>query len=213
LEKVLYVDDRTGVIDLVVNPVNPDILYAATYEKERTAWNYEPGGEKSRIYRSIDGGKNWNVLSGGLPSGPLGRIGLDIHRADPDVVVAVIQNLNVKPGVDPDAPVPFDEFTDHSFDNLIGGEVYITRDGGMKWKRINDPEKNDVSGKAAYSFNRIAIDPLDPIRLCVVGMQWGCSTPSMAENTRPLGSGSRTAFRPTSVTTGSSGSTRKIPGI
>ncbi len=169
-EKVLYVDDRTGVIDLVVNPVNPDILYAATYEKERTAWNYEPGGEKSRIYRSIDGGKNWNVLSGGLPSGPLGRIGLDIHRADPDVVVAVIQNLNVKPGVDPDAPVPFDEFTDHSFDNLIGGEVYITRDGGMKWKRINDPEKNDVSGKAAYSFNRIAIDPLDPDKVYVVGV-------------------------------------------
>lgn len=169
-EKVLYIDDKTGVIDLVVNPVNPDILYAATYEKVRTAWNYEPGGEKSRIYKSTDGGKSWKVLTGGLPEGPLGRIGIDIHRANPDIVVAVVQNLNVKPGVDPNAPVPFDEFTDHSFDNLVGGEVYITRDGGKKWKRINDPETTDVSGKAAYSFNRISIDPLDPDKIYIVGV-------------------------------------------
>jgi photosystem II stability/assembly factor-like uncharacterized protein len=169
-EKVLFIDDKTGVIDLVVNPLNPDILYAATYEKVRTAWNYEPGGVKSRIHKSTDGGKSWQVLSGGLPQGPLGRIGLDIHRANPDIVVAVIQNLNVKPGIDPDAPVPFNEFTDHSFDNLIGGEVYLTRDGGKKWKRINDPEKVDVSGKAAYSFNRIAIDPVDPDKVYVVGV-------------------------------------------
>ena len=169
-EKVLFIDDKTGVIDLVVNPVNPDVLYAATYEKVRTAWTFEPGGVKSRIHKSTDGGRSWQVLSGGLPQGPLGRIGLDIHRANPDIVVAVIQNLNVKQGVDPDAPVPFDEFTDHSFDNLIGGEVYITRDGGRKWKRINDPEQIDVSGKAAYSFNRIAIDPVDPDKVYVVGV-------------------------------------------
>ena len=169
-EKVLYIDDKTGVIDLVVNPANPDILYAATYEKERTAWNFEPGGVKSRIYKTVDGGLKWNVLSGGLPSGPLGRIGLDIHRANPDIVVAVIQNLNVKPGVDPNTEDTFDEFTDHSFDNLIGGEVYITRDAGKMWKRINDPEKVDVSGKAAYSFNRIAIDPVDPDKVYVAGV-------------------------------------------
>ena len=65
-EKVLFIDDKTGVIDLVVNPVNPDVLYAATYEKVRTAWTYEPGGVKSRIHKSTDGGKSWQVLSGGL---------------------------------------------------------------------------------------------------------------------------------------------------
>ena len=124
-EKVLYVDDETGVTDLVINPSNPDILYAATYVKTRTAWTYEPGGEKSRIYKSTDGGATWKVLEGGLPSGPLGRIGLDIHRANSNIVVAVIQNLNVKPGIDPNAATEFDEYTDHSFDNLIGGEVEI----------------------------------------------------------------------------------------
>ncbi len=168
-QKTLYINDATGVIDLVVNHSSPDILYAATYEKERTAWNFEPGGEKSRIYKSVDGGITWNILKGGLPTGPLGRIGLDIQRSNPDVVVAVIQNLNVKPGVDPNAPTPFDEFTDHSFDNLIGGEVYITKDGGEIWKCINDPETNDVSGKAAYSFNRIAIDPFDADKIYIIG--------------------------------------------
>jgi photosystem II stability/assembly factor-like uncharacterized protein len=168
-QKVLYVDNATGVIDLVVNHSNPEILYAATYEKERTAWNFEPGGEKSRIYKSVDSGNNWKVVDGGLPSGPLGRIGLDIHRANPDVVVAVIQNLNEKSGVVPNEPVPFDEFTDHSFDNLIGGEVYITKNGGESWDRINDPETNDVSGKAAYSFNRISIDPVDPNKIYIIG--------------------------------------------
>ncbi len=66
--------------------------------------------------------------------------------------MAVIQNLNDKPGIEHNEPVQFNEFTDHSFDNLIGGEVYITKNGGESWDRINDPETNEVSGKAAYIF-------------------------------------------------------------
>ncbi|WP_340112136.1 WD40/YVTN/BNR-like repeat-containing protein [Maribellus mangrovi] len=168
-KKVLYIDDTTGVIDLVINHSDPTILYAATYEKTRTAWTFDPGGEKSRIYKSTDGGETWNVVQGGLPEGPLGRIGLDIQRSNPDVLVAVVQNLNVKPNVDPNAETAFDEFTDHSFDNLVGGEVYISKDAGESWNRINDPETNDVSGKAAYSFNRIAIDPLDADKIYIIG--------------------------------------------
>ncbi len=168
-QKVLYVDNETGVTDMVINPSNPEILYAATYQKRRTAWTFDPGGENSRIYKSTNGGNSWKVMEGGLPNGPLGRIGIDNQRSNPDILVAVVQNLNVKPGVDPNAPVPFDEFTDHSFDNLIGGEVYITKDAGENWKRINDPETNDVSGKAAYSFNRISIDPVDPDKIYIIG--------------------------------------------
>ena len=168
-EKVLYVDDATGFIDMVINPENPDILYAASYEKVRTAWTFNPGGEKSRIFKTSDGGKNWEILSGGFPDGPLGRIGIDIHRSNPDVVYAVVQNLNPKPGTDPGAEVEFDEFTDHSFDNLIGGEVYRTDDAGQNWRRINDPEKVNVSGKAAYSFNKIAVDPVDPDKVYILG--------------------------------------------
>ena len=169
-EKVLYIDSGTGVIDIVINPKNPNELYAASYEKVRTPWTYEPGGEKSRIYKTVDGGKSWNVIKGGgFPTGPLGRIGIDLQYNNPDVVVAVVQNLNLKPGVDPNAPVEFDEFTDRSFDNLIGGETYRSMDGGKTWNRLNDPEEIDVSGKAAYSFNKISIDPDDPDKIFIIG--------------------------------------------
>ena len=168
-KKVLYIDESVGFIDLVINPDNPDILYAASYEKVRTPWTFIPGGKKSRIFKSTDGGEKWKKLSGGLPTGPLGRIGLAIHRSDPDILYTVIQNLNLKPGADANAKVQFDEFTDHSFDNLIGGEVYRTDNGGKNWFRINDPEKTDVSGKAAYSFNKIAVDPVDPDKVYIIG--------------------------------------------
>ena len=168
-EKVLYIDETTGIIDMAINLDNTDILYATSYEKVRNAWTFEPGGEKSRIYKTLDGGKNWNKLEGGLPDGPLGRIGIDIHRSNPDILYVVVQNLNLKPGADPNAEVVFDEFTDHSFDNLIGGEVYRTDNGGSSWERINDPEKIDVSGKAAYSFNKIFVDPVDPDKVYILG--------------------------------------------
>ena len=107
----LFVDAATGVIDMVINPKNPDVLYAASYQKVRRPWTFEPGGEQSRIYKSTDGGRSWNVLKGGgLPDGPLGRIGIDLQYNNPDVLVAVVQNLNVKEGADPDAPVKFDAF-------------------------------------------------------------------------------------------------------
>lgn len=169
-DKVLYIDKATGVIDIEINPQNPDILYACSYYKVRLPWTFEPGGEKSRIYKTTDGGSSWKVLTGGgLPDGSLGRIGIDLQYNNPDVVVAVIQNLNLKEGVDPEAPIPFDEFTDHSFDKLIGGEAYRSFDAGMTWERINDPEEIDVSGKAAYSFNKIAVDPDDPDKIFIIG--------------------------------------------
>lgn len=168
--KTLYVDAATGVIDIVLNPADPDILYASSYEKVRLPWTFEPGGKKSRIYKSTDGGRSWNVVTGGgFPEGPLGRIGIDLQHNNPDVLVAVVQNLNLKEGVDPDAPVPFDESTDHSFDNLVGGECYRSFDAGETWEKLNDPNEVDVSGKAAYSFNKISVDPEDPDKIFIIG--------------------------------------------
>ncbi|MEM8668968.1 MAG: hypothetical protein AAGG48_15715 [Planctomycetota bacterium] len=168
--KTLYIDADTGVIDMVLNPLDTNVLYASSYQKVRLPWTFEPGGEKSRIYRSTDGGQSWNVLQGGgFPDGPLGRIGIDVQHNHPDVLVAVVQNLNLKEGVNPNASVPFDAFTDHSFDNLIGGECYRSLDAGKTWERLNDPNKIDVSGKAAYSFNKICIDPEDADKIFIIG--------------------------------------------
>ena len=66
-----------------MDPVKPEVLYAATYDKERKPWTFNLGGMGSAIYKTIDAGKTWTKLTGGLPGGPLGRIGLDIYPKNP----------------------------------------------------------------------------------------------------------------------------------
>lgn len=155
-EKVLFVDDRIGVIDLAMAPGRPEVLYAATYQKERYPWHYEVGGPGSGIYKTADGGDNWTRLGGGLPEGYIGRIGLDVFRGNPDILYAVVENANPRPG---DAPGSM---------RVRGGwgEVYRSEDAGATWRMTHDPEVN-VGGKAPYSFNILRIDPEDDQRLYV----------------------------------------------
>ncbi|MFH1762852.1 MAG: hypothetical protein ABIF09_01550, partial [Gemmatimonadota bacterium] len=155
-EKVLFVNDGVGVIDLVMAPENPGILYAATYEKARFPWTYDVGGPGSGIYKSTDGGGSWARLGGGLPEGYIGRIGLDIFKANPDILYAVVENANPRPG---DAPGSM---------RVRGGwgEVYRSDDAGATWRMTHDPEIN-VGGKAPYSFNILRIDPQDDQKLYV----------------------------------------------
>jgi hypothetical protein len=89
-DKVLFVDNRTGAVDIVLDPRNPDVLYAAMYDKLRLPWTYQVGGPGSGIHKSVDGGKTWTKLAGGLPTGILGRIGLTIYPKNPDILYAVI---------------------------------------------------------------------------------------------------------------------------
>lgn len=169
-EKVLYINEKVGVVDLCMNFKNPDILFAAAYDKQRLPWHFEAGGMHSRVYRTTDGGKNWKMLTRGLPAGSLGRIGVDIHRANPQIVYTVIQNLNPKPDLKKGSEKKFDAFTDHSYDDLIGGEVYRSDDGGETWRKVSKPGVN-VSGKAAYSFNEITVDPKNSDNVYIVAVQ------------------------------------------
>jgi photosystem II stability/assembly factor-like uncharacterized protein len=100
-EKVLYISPQVGVIDVVLDPQNPSTIYAATYERLRRAWDFDGAGPGSAIHKSTDGGKSWNRLEGGLPSGNIGRIGIDISRQDPSIVYATVSNQNSQaPGRD-----------------------------------------------------------------------------------------------------------------
>lgn len=97
--KVAFVDDDTGFTDVVVNLSNPDILFAASYQRRRTAFGFSGGGPGSAIWQSQDGGENWTRLQGnGLPGGTMGRIALDIHRANPNIVFAQIEVADDSPG-------------------------------------------------------------------------------------------------------------------
>ncbi|HYR46807.1 MAG TPA: glycosyl hydrolase, partial [Thermoanaerobaculia bacterium] len=96
--KTLYVDDRTGAIDLAQDPKNPDTLYAATWERARTAANFLESGPGSGIWKSADSGKTWKRLAGGLPAGAtVGRIGLSIAASRPETVYAVLDNQARRP--------------------------------------------------------------------------------------------------------------------
>jgi len=168
--KILYINEKTGVIDIIMNPKNPDMIFASAYEKYRYPWHFEAGGTSSGVYKTSDGGKNWTKLSGGLPSGTLGRIGLSLCMSNPAVVYALVENLNPK---DPSKPLNtqgmMNTYRDDYYDQLLGGELYRSDDYGATWKKTNDPKVN-LSNKAAYSFNRILADPNDENKIFVLGV-------------------------------------------
>ena len=93
-EHVLFISDAVGVIDLVLDPVNPDTVYAASYERLRRAWDFDGNGPGSAIYKSTDGGANWTKQTDGLPEGDIGRIGIDVFAGDPKIVYASVANQN-----------------------------------------------------------------------------------------------------------------------
>ena len=154
-KKVLYIDENTGVIDLVMDPENPDVLYAAAYEKYRYPWHFEAGGKNSRIYKTADGGKTWRKLTNGLPDGKLGRIGLAIYPKDPQILYAVVEILK------PYIPTGHEDEIDMHMKpvgEVIWGDVFKTTDAGEHWEKMNNDTVN-VSDKAPYSFNKIYVDP------------------------------------------------------
>jgi len=95
---VLTVSKYTGVSDIVMDPRNPDVLYAASYQRARTVWTLIDGGPESAIYKSSNAGTTWTKLERGLPSGDVGRIGLAISPVNPDVLFATIELPNRKGG-------------------------------------------------------------------------------------------------------------------
>ncbi|MGQ9819763.1 MAG: WD40/YVTN/BNR-like repeat-containing protein [Candidatus Kapaibacteriales bacterium] len=96
---ILYISKNTGVTDVVMDPRNPDVLIAASYQRRRHVWTLINGGPESAIYKTTDGGQRWEKLSNGLPTGDIGRIGLGISLANPDIIYAVIEASNGKGGI------------------------------------------------------------------------------------------------------------------
>jgi photosystem II stability/assembly factor-like uncharacterized protein len=154
-KKVLYVSDGIGAIDLVINRKSPTTLYAAMYDKDRRPWQIIESGPGSGIYKTDDGGEKWTKLEGGLPTGKIGRIGLDIYQKNPLILYALLENQNPKTGAearDVSAVSPLAS-------GIIGNELYRTDDGGKSWRKVTDV--NVAGGKAPYSFNQMRINPHD----------------------------------------------------
>src|SRR5262249_37349871 len=118
-QKVFFVDDKTGVIDLVINPADPQTLIAAFWQRQRDGFDSWPGNEVPKpdgiegydpirkwgpgggLYKTSDGGKTWKKLTAGLPTCATGRIGIDWHLKDPKIVYAIIDCENIGKGPPP----------------------------------------------------------------------------------------------------------------
>jgi photosystem II stability/assembly factor-like uncharacterized protein len=166
-KKVLYVNEKIGAIDLVIVDSAPDTLYAAMYDKVRLPWNYELGGPQSAIYKTTDGGAAWTRLAGGLPTGRIGRIGIDVYQKSPETLYAVVENGNRR------APTPQEVEQDkrrggEPTPRTVGNEVYRTDDGGKSWRLVNAGYEAALN-KAPYSFNQLRIDPDDPLTVYITG--------------------------------------------
>ena len=89
---VLFINEDTGVIDLVMDPKDSRTLYAAAYQRRRTPYGFNGGGPHSGLYKTTDAGATWNKLMNGLPQGNTGRIGIDVYRANPNIVYALVEH-------------------------------------------------------------------------------------------------------------------------
>ena len=97
-ERTLYISEETGISEIAIDPLNPEILYASAHQRRRHEWTYIGGGPESSIYKSTDGGKTWREISDGLPKGMMGRIGIAVSPADANYVYAIAEGRGDKGG-------------------------------------------------------------------------------------------------------------------
>ena len=134
--KVHYIDNKTGCSDLVIDPKNPNVMYASFWEFRRTAWSFNSGGNSSALFKTTDGGKTWNKIHNGFPAGKLGRIAIAVAPSDVNILYSVIECEK---------------------DNEKG--LYKSEDAGKSWKHLNSDFALVVR---PFYFSRITIDPKNP---------------------------------------------------
>jgi photosystem II stability/assembly factor-like uncharacterized protein len=176
-----------GAVDVAMDPSNPEILYAAACDRLRKPWTYMLGGPGSGIYKSSDGGGAWKKLSGGLPAGILGRVGIAVYPKDSKILYASIENANK-----PDMPeeVRWQEIlAGKSSQGMIDGEVYRSDDAGETWKKVS-PEKQSIGGAPGYYYGQIIIDPNNDQAVHVLSAaSWGTKDGGKTWQRRPLNFG------------------------
>jgi photosystem II stability/assembly factor-like uncharacterized protein len=140
-KNILNISENTGVTELVLDPQNPDVLYAASYQRRRHNWTLINGGPESAVHKSTDAGATWNKLRSGLPPGELGRIGLAVSPVDSNVIYATIEAAN------------------------RAGGIFRSTDRGATWER-----RNPFDAGAMY-YGQITADPVNVDRIYVMNVR------------------------------------------
>ncbi|WP_100804420.1 hypothetical protein [Ulvibacter sp. MAR_2010_11] len=134
--KILYVDATTGAADVIMDPKNSNILYASMWQFRRSAWSFNSGGENSALYKSIDGGKSWNKIHNGFPTGKLGRIAVAVAPSDSSILYSVLETNDPKKN-----------------------GLWKSTNAGQSWEHLNNDFGLTVR---PFYFSRITIDPKNP---------------------------------------------------
>ncbi|MFN8059022.1 MAG: hypothetical protein U0Q12_07635 [Vicinamibacterales bacterium] len=201
--RTLFVDDDTGATELVMDPNNNKVLYAATYQRRRNPGGMNGGGPGSGLYKSTDAGETWTPLTSGIPDGPKGRIGLDVYRRDPNIVYARIEHATESgvyrsddagaswkklSSVNP-RPMYFSQIridpTDDSRIYVLGVQLHVSDDGGKTFR-------NDGAELIHVDFHAMWINPANSSQLMIggdggVGMSYDRSKTYVWLNNMPLG--------------------------
>lgn len=182
--KSLFVDEKTGAIDLVMDPVDPMTLYAATWQRTRLKWNDPrtfPDYAGSGIYKTTDAGKTWKPINEGLPpANRRGRIGLDVSASRSQVIYALVDNYIVSR--EPTDEEKADPYGLPSSGFIKGATVYRSDDKGEHWTQVSGltPEQQQYmerhSGTYGWVFGQIRVDPTDPDRVYTMGLGLNVST-------------------------------------
>ena len=146
-ERMLFVNDTVAAIDLVQHPENPDILFAAMWERTRGLEYRHSFGEGTGIWKSTDGGDTWVEMTNGLPAGDVGRPGLTIAESNPDVLYVFYDMPNSEVG------------------------VYKTQNGGDLWTQTNDWQLSGMNSSFGWYFGQVRVHPEDENMLWVMGVQ------------------------------------------
>jgi photosystem II stability/assembly factor-like uncharacterized protein len=182
-EKVLYRGPETGVNDIVMDPRDPEIIYASLWQRTRLKWN-DPrtysGHKNNGIWKTTDGGQHWERLENGLP-GPqyMGRTGIGVARSNPDVVYAFVDDYEVAFQAEEGE---LDSYGRPKQDVIKGATLYRSNDAGKSWKQVSgltEETKKYMSGHSGtygWVFSQVRVDPSDENRVYTLGLWINVST-------------------------------------
>ena len=182
-EQILYKGPESGVNDLVMDPRDPEILYASIWQRTRLKWNdprtYE-NYKNNGIWKSTDGGKNWKQLTDGLPPSKfMGRTGIGVARSNPDVVYAFVDDYELAYKAEEGK---LDSYGRPQVDVIKGATLYRSNDAGDTWKQVSgltEETKKYMSGHSGtygWVFSQIRVDPNDENRVYTLGLWINIST-------------------------------------
>jgi len=174
-EKILYIDEKTGANDLVMDPTNPDVLYASMWQRIRKKWN-DPRNEEdytgSGLYKTTDGGKTWTPINKGLPASEFrGRTGIDLCKAHPETLYAFVDNYEKLPE-DHGLNQEEDAYGRPSSGRIKGATLYRSDDGGENWNQVSRQNEymEGLSGTYGWVFGQVRVDPVNPDKVYVMGL-------------------------------------------